>query len=27
MIQIEGTFGLAPGIYEMQQTGEFKKIN
>lgn len=27
MIQIEGTFGLAPGIYELQQTGEFKKIN
>ena len=26
-IQIEGTFGLAPGIYEMQQSGEFKKIN
>jgi len=25
--QIEGTFGLAPGIYEMQQSGEFKKIN
>ncbi len=26
-IQIEGTFGLAPGIYEMQASGEFKKIN
>jgi len=26
-IQIEGTFGLAPGIYEMQPSGEFKKIN
>ena len=26
-ILIEGTFGLAPGIYELQASGEFKKIN